>query len=175
MRRRQGQTLMIALIVMGVLLLGRVDTEVARRRLVEGGLVSLGILLVILSAAAPVTRFLQGVGSTTAALVDLSALVSLLSVVVAIAFLAGVAYAFVLIPAQTQLQEELPADVRGRVFGVLNTLISIGSFVPILVGGTIADLIGGGLVILGSGVLVLLAGIVSIVAGSGRRGAAAAG
>ena len=149
-------------IVMGVLLLGRVDTEVARRRLVEGGLVSLGILLVILSAAAPVTRFLQGVGSTTAALVDLSALVSLLSVVVAIAFLAGVAYAFVLIPAQTQLQEDLPEEVRGRVFGILYSLISAASFLPIILAGPISDQIGGQYVLGLIGCFLVAVGLLSI-------------
>ena len=47
-------------------------------------------------------------------------------------------YAFVAVPAQTSLQEELPADVRGRVFGVLNTLVSLASFVPIIIVGPIA-------------------------------------
>ena len=62
-----------------------------------------------------------------------------LSVVVAIAFLAGIAYAFVAIPSQTQLQEDLPEDVRGRVFGILNMLVSVASFLPIIIVGPIAD------------------------------------
>lgn len=149
-------------IVMGVLLLGRVETLVPRRRLIEGGLLALGILLAILSVAGPVTRFLQGVSATTAALFDVATLVSLLSVVIVIAFLAGVSYAFVLIPSQTELQVELPEDVRGRVFGVLNTLVSVASFVPIIVGGAIADVVGVGVVILVTGLLVLVSGIVSV-------------
>ncbi|MFM2106690.1 MAG: hypothetical protein RL338_1722 [Chloroflexota bacterium] len=149
-------------IVTGVLLLGRVGAYVPRRRLIEGGLLSLGVLLLLLSAAGPLTRFLQGVGEGTSTIVDVTALISLLSVVVAIAFLAGVAYAFVLIPAQTQLQVELPEDVRGRVFGVLNTLVSVGSFVPIIVGGAIADVVGVGIVIGATGTLVFLSGCFSI-------------
>ena len=39
-----------------------------------------------------------------------------------LAFFIGAAYAIVAIAAQTQLQEELPEDVRGRVFGILNML-----------------------------------------------------
>ena len=74
--------------------------------------------------------------------VDLSGLVSLLAIVVAIAFLAGIAYAIVAISAQTQLQEDLPPEVRGRVFGVLNMLISVASFLPIIIVGPIADLFG---------------------------------
>ena len=60
---------------------------------------------------------------------------SLLTVVMAVAFAAGIAYAFVAVPAQTQLQEELPSEVRGRVFGVLNMLVSLASFLPIIIVG----------------------------------------
>ena len=67
---------------------------------------------------------------------------SLLAVVVVIAFFAGIAYGLVAIPAQTQLQEDLPEDVRGRVFGVLNMLVSVASFLPIIIVGPISDLVG---------------------------------
>ena len=75
-------------------------------------------------------------------LVDLSALTSLVAVVVAIGFLAGVCYGIVAISAQVQLQEDIPADVRGRVFGVLNMLISVASILPIIIVGPIADIRG---------------------------------
>ena len=51
---------------------------------------------------------------------------------VVISVFAGVEYAFVAIPAQTALQEDLPVDVRGRIFGILNTLLSVASFLPVL-------------------------------------------
>ena len=86
-----------------------------------------------------ISSFLAGTATRTG-LSDLSLLTSLLSIVVAVAFFAGIAYAAVAIPAQTQLQEDLPEDVRGRVFGVLNMLVSVASFLPILVVGPIADL-----------------------------------
>jgi len=149
-------------IVAGVLLLGRFDRLFVRRRLIEGGLLSLGVLLGILAFAGQITRFLQGVEARTSAVVDLSSLISMLSVVIVIAFLAGIAYAFVLIPAQTQLQEELPEDVRGRVFGVLNTLVSVASFVPIIIAGPIADFIGTQVVIFAVGVMVFVSGVVSV-------------
>ena len=55
---------------------------------------------------------------------------------------------FVAVPAQTQLQEELPEDIRGRVFGVLNMLVSIASFLPIIIVGPIADSVGTSAVVL---------------------------
>ena len=94
---------------------------------------------------------------------DLSIVTSLLSLVVGFAFFAGIAYAFVAIPSQTQLQEDLPEDVRGRVFGVLNMLVSVASFLPILIVGPIADLIGTTVVLLLVALLIGLSGIASII------------
>ena len=68
-------------------------------------------------------------------------LTSLIAVVVVIAVFAGLEYAFVAIPSQTALQEELPADVRGRIFGILNTLLSVASFLPVLLAPAAADVI----------------------------------
>src|SRR5262249_37500079 len=116
-------------IVFGALLLNNYGKYVARRRAIEAGLAILGVLLVPLTVAGPVSRILTGVGGKVP-IVDLSGLTSLVAVVVAIAFLAGVCYGIVAISSQVQLQEDLPADVRGRVFGVLNMLISVASIVP---------------------------------------------
>ena len=86
----------------------------------------------------------------------------LLNVSVLVAFTAGVSYAFVAVPAQTALQEELPEDVRGRVFGVLNTLVSLASFLPIIIVGPVADVIGPTSVIMMSAAVVFVTAISSI-------------
>jgi hypothetical protein len=87
----------------------------------------------------------------------------LLAIVVVIAFFAGIAYGLVAIPSQTQLQEDLPADVRGRVFGVLNMLVSVASFLPIIIVGPISDLVGTTSVILVVALGVLASGAASVV------------
>jgi MFS family permease len=148
-------------IVMGILLLNAYGKFLPRRRVIEGGLILLGVMLSLLSIAGPISRFLQR-ADTASSLLDLSALTSLLAIVVFIAFVAGLAYGAVAIPAQTQLQEDLPEEVRGRVFGVLNMLVSVSSFVPIIVVGPISDLIGTGTVMLVVGVSVLAFGIASV-------------
>ncbi len=150
-------------VVTGILLLNSYGRYLPRRRLIEGGLVLLGILLAILSIAGPITHFLQRRLTATGGLVDVSSVVSLLSVVVIIAFLAGVAYAVVAIPSQTQLQEDLPQEVRGRVFGVLNMLVSVASFLPIIVVGPISDAVGTTSVIFVAALLIAFAGIASAV------------
>ena len=148
-------------IVMGILLLNSYGKYLPRRRVIEGGLILLGIMLALLSVAGPISQLLQQADEASN-LVDLSALTSLLAIVVFIAFIAGVAYGAVAIPAQTQLQEDLPTDVRGRVFGVLNMLVSVSSFLPIIIVGPISDLIGTATVMFVVAMGVLAAGVASV-------------
>ena len=159
-------------IVMGILLLNTYGKLLPRRRVIEGGLVALGFLIVAMALSGRISSFLAATESATG-LPDLSLLTSLLSIVVAVAFFAGIAYAFVAIPAQTQLQEDLPEDVRGRVFGVLNMLVSVATFLPILIVGPIADVIGTTLVLGFVGLAIVAAGFSSIfVRGSLKAGRA---
>ena len=146
-------------VVTGVLLLNSYGHYLHRRRVIEFGLMGLGLMLAALSGAGPSSRLLQRADAPGG--IDLSAITSLLSVVVVIALLAGVAYAFVAIPSQTQLQEDLPEDVRGRVFGILNMLVSVSSFVPIIIAGAISDVIGTTSVILIVAVATLVTGVAS--------------
>jgi MFS family permease len=139
-------------LVMGIFVLNLYGKHFTRRQGIEGGLIGLGISLIALSVAQPLTT-------------RLGPQISLLSIVIIVAFAAGIAYAFVAVPAQTQLQEELPENIRGRVFGVLNMLVSIASFLPIILVGPIADAVGPSAVVFGSAIVVLL-----IAAGSFYRG-----
>ena len=137
-------------LVFGILVLNVYGKLFSRRRGIEAGLIGLGITLLGLSLAQPlVSRF--------------SIAIPLLSIVIAVAFALGIAYGFVAIPAQTQLQEELPENVRGRVFGVLNMLVSIASFLPIIIVGPIADVVGTPVVVQGVALVTLLVAVGSIV------------
>jgi MFS family permease len=147
-------------IVTGILLLNSFGHLVPRRRIIEGGLVVLGILLALLAAAGPISRFLQNAEPVTG-LPDLSAFTSLLAVVIAIALLAGIGYAFVAIPAQTQLQEDIPEDVRGRVFGVLNMLVSVASFLPLIIVAPVSDVVGATTVIIVVAGMITFSGLAS--------------
>jgi MFS family permease len=148
-------------IVTGILLLNSFGHLVPRRRIIEGGLVALGVLLAILAAAGPLARFLQR-AETATGLVSLADFTSLLAIVVFVALLAGTAYGFVAIPSQTQLQEDLPEDVRGRVFGVLNMLVSVASFAPIIIVGPVSDLIGTTAVLVIVAVIITSTGVLSV-------------
>jgi MFS family permease len=128
-------------LVGGIISLNLFGKYVARKRLIEIGLVILAGSLLILGGA-------QGLGLPS------DGLVTLLNVCVLVAFTAGISYAYVAVPAQTALQEELPEDVRGRVFGVLNTLVSLASFLPIILVGPLADVTGPTMVIIACAAVV---------------------
>jgi MFS family permease len=149
-------------IVTGILLLNNFGHLAPRRRIIEVGLVALGILLALLASAGPIARFLHGAESLTG-VAALTNLTSLLGIVVAIALFAGIAYAAVAIPSQTQLQEDIPADARGRVFGILNMLVSTASLLPLLIVGPMVDLVGTTAVLLGIAAAIAASGIASIV------------
>ena len=85
------------------------------------------------------------------------------------AFFAGSAYAATTVSAQTALFENMPAAVRGRVFGVLASIVSASSLIPILIAGPLADQISGPAVISIAAVGVLAVAIWSATRLGPRR------
>jgi MFS family permease len=155
--------------VVGILFLNSYGKAIPKRLVIDIGLVGMGITLMLLAIVKPVSTIFGGAaGPIEDAVPALAPLLSLLAVVVVISVLAGLEYAFVAIPSQTALQEELPADVRGRIFGILNTLLSVASFLPVIAAPAAADIIdiffdGTGIpVVMGAlGLVTLWAGVAS--------------
>jgi MFS family permease len=148
-------------IVAGIVALNAYGRLVPRRRAIEAGMITLGVLLAFLSVAGPISRFLEA--NVASQFKEVSRMVSVLGLVIGIALVVGFAYAIVAISAQTQLQEDLPEEVRGRVFGVLNMLVSIASLAPIIVIAPIADLVGQEPVIMTVGFAVAIWGLASVL------------
>jgi MFS family permease len=159
-------------IVTGVLGINAYGHHFPRRRVIEAGLIVLGLLLALLSCLGSIWHYLNvqvAAAADAHGLADLSQVLSLLSIVVAIAFVAGGCYAAVAISAQTQLQEELPEDVRGRVFGILNMLVSVSSLLPIMIVGPAADLFGASAVLLVVSIVVCAWGLASVIRRAGAH------
>ena len=131
-------------VVAGVVGLPRVGAGRSRRRMGEAGLIGFGGLTIAMAALAAL---------------DAPPGTPLLPIVIALAFLAGAAYATTTVSAQTALYENMAAAVRGRVFGVLASIVSAASLLPILVAGPLADRVSGSLVltITAAGVLLIAA------------------
>jgi len=80
--------------------------------------------------------------------------VNILHIVVVLAFIAGFANSLIFIPSNATLQIETNERMRGRIYGFLNALIGAVSFIPVIVAGGIADLVGVGAVLMGLGILL---------------------
>src|SRR3990170_3503252 len=103
--------------VVGILFLNSYGKAIPKRLVIDLGLVAMGVTLVALAVVKPISTMFGGAAAPIEdAVPALAPIISLISGVVVIAMFAGLEYAFVAIPSQTALQEELPSDVRGRVF-----------------------------------------------------------
>jgi MFS family permease len=70
--------------------------------------------------------------------------VALIAVPLILAILIGISCAFVAVPTQAALQEAVPEDLRGKVFGAQNTAMSAASTFPVVLAGVSADNLPGG-------------------------------
>jgi MFS family permease len=160
--------------VVGILFLNSYGKAIPKRLVIDLGLVAMGITLIMLAAIRPITVLLgAAIDPIEEVIPSIAPLTSLIAGVVVIAVFAGVEYSFVAIPAQTALQEELPTDVRGRIFGILNTLLSLASFAPVILAPAVADVVN--IFLPGTGIPIVMAilGLLTLWAGiaSWRRNA----
>jgi MFS family permease len=148
-------------VVAGVFGLRRFAAGLSRRRAAEGGLIAFALLSIAIASVGPF--------GTAAGL-------PVIPLVVILAFVAGSAYAATTVSAQTALFENMPAGARGRIFGVLASIVSAASLLPILVAGPLADAISGPVVIAITGVAILAVATWSAtlfgprLSGGGRHG-----
>ena len=83
-------------------------------------------------------------------------MINVLHIMFVLAFSLGFATAFIFVPANTILQEETSDESRGKIYGVLNTLIGITSILPVVLVGGLADIIGVKSVITWVGISVII-------------------
>lgn len=77
-------------------------------------------------------------------------------------FFLGMSLAMSVIPAQTLLQEQTPDSFRGRVFGALNFLITLASFVPILSMSALAELLGERVILVSLSIILFVAALATL-------------
>lgn len=88
--------------------------------------------------------------------------VNVMHIMTFLAFTMGIATAFVFVPANTILQEETSDEIRGKIYGILNSLIGVLSFAPVILVGSLADIVGVKEVITAIGLTVLIIAFVRI-------------
>jgi MFS family permease len=85
------------------------------------------------------------------ALIDLQKILDLVYTSLAITFLAGTANALIFIPTQTILQANVSHKSLSKIYGLLYLAVGVLAFIPIIMAGVFADVLGVRFVLLGIG------------------------
>lgn len=118
---------------LGAALVGRFGVRVGKNRLIFGGFLGMGLILI---ALANVQIFSGWVNAASR-----SGMASAFEITLAfvLTFAMGLAAAAGAVPVQTLLQEEIPEHLRGKVFGVQNMLVNTAMTLPMSLAGVMAD------------------------------------
>lgn len=138
-------------VVVGLGALNAIGGRLEPTRAIGIGLLVTAAALLVLALERPLAVVFRSAAGPSDAFPFFVAVVSLT------AFVFGIAYAFITVPSMTRLQSDLHDDIRGRIFGVLNTLVSVFSFLPLLLVGPVADLYGVAPVFFGAAVTCVVA------------------
>jgi len=85
--------------------------------------------------------------------------ITIMHFVTFMAIIIGFAISLIFAPSNTTIQMETDESMRGRIYGFLNALIGAVSFLPVILAGGLADLLGTVTVIIGFGIAMILLGV----------------
>ena len=145
---------------LGALIIGSFLHKKSKSYLTKVGLLVLGVAILLLPYGAKLES--REIVQFINFYLPLFLQINILHIMIVLAFVIGLATAFVFIPANTILQEETSDESRGKIYGLLNSLVGVLSFVPVVAVGGLADAIGVKAVITGIGIIVLIIAAVRI-------------
>lgn len=141
-------------LISGALWVGTFGVRFHKKKLINTGLITGGIFLILISLFALLYRFTQ-----------LGILISqgyeMLTIII-LFFGLGFSNSLLDIPANTILQEQSHGEMRGRIYGILAAAVGGVGIIPVLLGGILADIVGAGNVLLILGLIVIVYGIIRI-------------
>jgi hypothetical protein len=144
----------------GAIAIGNVFHSHPKEKIITIGLFLSGIAMLLLPYGSKVASrdFVHVLNVYLPHILD----ITILHIMVVIAFILGFANSLVFVPANTILQEKTSDEFRGKIYGFLNSLVGVFSLLPVILVGGLSDLIGVGAVIVGIGISLLIVGIVRI-------------
>ena len=148
-------------VLVGAVLLTNKFHEAPKTKVINTGLFLSGLAMCLLPFGSRITS--KAIVHTLNSYIPHFFEITTLHLLVVLAFLLGLANAFVFVPANTILQEKTSDELRGKIYGVLNTAVGVFSLLPIIIVGGLSDLIGVGRVIVGLGITLLLIGVARVV------------
>lgn len=145
----------------GALFIGGVFHNHPKHNLTRIGLILLGLAILVLPHFSKIESrvFIQTLNIYLPRLFE----ITVVHVMVVIAFVMGLANSFIFVPSNTILQEETPESFRGKAYGTLNTMVGVFSLIPIIAVGGLADVLGIKTVVTGIGIIVILMGVANIL------------
>ena len=125
------------------------------------GLVIMGITLILFPYGSKVASrdFIHDLNNFLPHTLD----VTIIHIMVVLAFVLGFAFALVFVPSNTIIQEETTDEFRGKIYGALNTLSGAVSIIPVLAVGSLSDMFGVGKVLTSIGIFVIIVAFVRFV------------
>jgi len=141
----------------GAFILGSMSKRLKHERISALGFMIIGIIFSLMPLTSRVVsyRFVQSLNSFLPPIIH----INILHIIILMAFIMGFGISLVFIPSNSTIQIETSQDLRGRMYGLLSSLIGAVSFLPVILAGGLADLLGVGAVIVSVGVLMILLGI----------------
>lgn len=130
----------------GALIIGQYGEKWQRKKMMNWGILTAGILILILSISGRMRGMVNPVASFFP--------VDRLHFAMFLIFLLGGANALIDVPSTTALQEETTEEIRGRVYGVLTSFVGGAGILPVVMAGVLADLAGVGKVMTFMGILI---------------------
>ena len=148
-------------VVIGAALLVRLFHNYNKDKIVSFGLVLSGIAMLALPYGSKLASrdIVQSINQSLPGILNITSI----HLIVLTAFILGFANALVFVPSNTTLQQHTTDEERGKIYGMLNTIVGILSLLPIILVGGLSDLIGVTKVILGIGIGLILIGFAKIV------------
>jgi len=138
----------------GAFMLGSKGVKINNRFTSAIGFLIVGIVFVLMPLASRVASygFVQSINSFLPHIIH----INILHIIVVLAVIVGYGISLVFIPSNSTIQIETHETMRGRMYGLLSSLIGAVSFLPVILAGGLADLFGVGAVITIVGVLMIL-------------------
>lgn len=79
---------------------------------------------------------------------------TILHIIVLLSFISGIANSMVFVPSNIIIQSQTTDEMRGRVFGFLNSMVASFSILPVIIAGGLADVFGISKVITAMGIIL---------------------
>ncbi|KKU80917.1 hypothetical protein A2875_03720 [Candidatus Gottesmanbacteria bacterium RIFCSPHIGHO2_01_FULL_46_14] len=141
-------------IIIGALWVGNRGYRYSSAVLIKTGVLSAGVILMLVSVVVRLSRMGTNPGFFDSAL--------RLPVVSVLFVLLGIANSLLDAPANSTLQREAVGSMRGRVYGMLTAAVGGVGMLPVVAGGVLADIIGVGKVIFALGAIITFYGLFRI-------------